>query len=140
MVVGLIGSGRLASSIALGWAAGQRPFKRLLITDSGSGSAERLAENVDAERIEGNAELARRADAVLICVKPRHVIDLADEIRDELGPEKLVISALGATSIASLVKYLGPEANLIRIMPNVAGEQREGVSAYSVGLSRSTSR
>ena len=46
MVVGFAGSGNIAAAMARGWAAGEDGPERILFTDSGSGRAAALAEEV----------------------------------------------------------------------------------------------
>ncbi len=94
----------------------------LLFTDSGSGRAGELATEVGGEAVESNVELAERADVVVLAVKPAKL----DEVAAELAEAKTVVSLLGATSLER-VRGAFPGAEVVRVMPNVGVEVREGV-------------
>lgn len=94
----------------------------MLFTDSGSGRAAELAEEVGGEAVASNTELAERADVVVLAVKPAKL----EEVAGELGGAKTVVSLLGATSLEK-VKAAFPGAEVVRVMPNVGVEVRRGV-------------
>ncbi len=119
MVVGFVGSGNMAAAMARGWAGGE---ETLLFTDSGSGSAARLAAEVGGEALVSNAELAARADLVVLAVKPAKL----DEVAPGLSAAPAVLSLLGATPLERIAAAF-PGAAAARLMPNVAVEVRRGV-------------
>jgi pyrroline-5-carboxylate reductase len=119
MVIGFCGSGSMAAAMARGWAD---EIDGMLYTDSGSGRAADLAADLGGEALDSNAELAERADVVVLAVKPARL----DEIASELGGVKIVVSLLGATPL-SRVEAAFPGADVIRVMPNVAVEVQRGV-------------
>lgn len=119
MIVGFCGSGNMAAAMARGLAG---RVDRMLFTDSGSGRAGELAGELGGEAVGSNAELAERADVVVLAVKPAKLADVAGE----LGGPKVVISLLGATSLETLSAAF-PEAEVVRVMPNVGVEVRKGV-------------
>jgi pyrroline-5-carboxylate reductase len=121
MQIGLIGAGNMARALARGWA------EPVLCTDSGSGRARELADEVGGEAVGSNAELAQRADLVVLCHKPAQLRAVAKEIA---GQAKAVASVLGATPVGLLVSaYDGTPA--FRLMPNTAVEVRRGVICYT---------
>jgi pyrroline-5-carboxylate reductase len=122
MIVGFVGSGSMAAAMARGWKG---EFERMLFSDSGSGRAQALAEEVGGEAV-SNAEIGRRADLVVLAVKPA----MLDAAAAELGAPKVVVSLLGATSLETVAAaFPGSEAH--RVMPNVAVEVRRGVLCVS---------
>jgi pyrroline-5-carboxylate reductase len=104
--------------MARGWAG---EFEGMLFSDSGSGRAQALAEEFGGEAV-SNGELARRADLVVLAVKPARL----EEAAAELSAVKIVISLLGATSLERVATAF-PRAEVIRVMPNVGVEVRKGV-------------
>lgn len=94
----------------------------MLFTDSGSGRAAELAEELGGEAAGSNAELAERADLVVLAVKPAKL----EEVAAELAGAGVIVSLLGATSLKR-VSGLFPDAEVIRVMPNVGVEVRRGV-------------
>jgi len=108
----------MAAAMARGWVG---HVDRMLFTDSGSGRAGALAEEVGGEAVGGNAELAQ-ADVVVLAVKPAKLAEAAAEMQDA----KAVVSLLGATALERVqAEFSGSE--VARVMPNVAVEVRRGV-------------
>jgi pyrroline-5-carboxylate reductase len=119
MTIGLIGAGNMARALALGWGA------PILCTDGGSGRADALAAELGGEALAGNAELAERADLIVLCHKPAQLEAIAAEIGDRAPA---VVSVLGGTTIEQL-RAGYPSAQLVRAMPNTAVEVRAGMTA-----------
>jgi len=94
----------------------------MLFFDPDSDRARKLAGELGAETVGSNGELAERADAVLLAVKPGALQQAAAE----LAGAKSVISILGATRLED-VQAAFPDAEVGRIMPNVAVEVGGGV-------------
>jgi pyrroline-5-carboxylate reductase len=108
----------MAAAMARGWAG---EFERMLFSDSGSGRARALAEELGGEAV-SNCEIAERADVVVLAVKPAKL----EEVAGELGEAGVVVSVLAATSLEKVAEAL-PGAEVIRAMPNVGVEVRRGV-------------
>jgi len=121
MKVGLIGAGNMARAMARGWG------DPVLCSDSGSGRAQALAQELGGEALESNLEVARRADLVVLCHKPYQLDLVASEI---VGEAKAVASVLGATPVASL-KQAYPSTPVFRLLPNTPVEVRHGIVCYS---------
>jgi pyrroline-5-carboxylate reductase len=119
MIVGFCGSGNMAAAMARGLRGA---VDGMLFTDSGSGRRAELAAELGGEALESNRELAERADVVVLAVKPARLGEVAAELADA----GVVVSLLGATSLDRLREAL-PGADLIRAMPNVGVEVRQGV-------------
>jgi pyrroline-5-carboxylate reductase len=119
MIVGFCGAGNMAAAIARGWA-GQ--WEQMLFFDLDSDRARKLAGDLGGEAVESNEQLAERADVVLLAVKPGALQQAAGELA---GAES-VISILGATPLEN-VQAAFPNAEVGRVMPNVAVEVGDGV-------------
>lgn len=102
----------------------------MLFTDSGSGRAAELAAEVGGAALEQNAELAKRSDVVVLAVKPAKL----DHVALELDAAKAIVSLLGATSLEALRRAF-PEAEVGRVMPNLAVEVGCGVLCTTGSLS-----
>ncbi|MDX6729762.1 MAG: pyrroline-5-carboxylate reductase [Baekduia sp.] len=117
MQVGLIGSGNMARGMARGWG---RP---VLCTDVLTARAEALVGELGGEVLPSNAELAQRADVVVLCHKPAQLAAVAEE----MGPHaKAVASILGGVALADL-KAAYPDRPVYRLLPSTPVEVREGV-------------
>lgn len=121
MIVGFVGSGSMAAAMARGWKG---DFEGMLFSDSGSGRAQALAEELGGEATT-SAEIGTRADLVVLAVKPARLGDVAPQLADA----KVVVSLLGATPLAAVAAAF-PAAEVHRVMPNVAVEVRRGVLCH----------
>jgi pyrroline-5-carboxylate reductase len=119
MIVGFVGSGSMAAAMARGWAG---EFEGMLFSDSGSGRSKGLALEVGGEAVGSNREIAERADLVVLAVKPAQL----DEVAPELAAARRIVSILAATPLERAVATF-PEAEVLRVMPNVGVEVRKGV-------------
>jgi pyrroline-5-carboxylate reductase len=109
----------MAAAIARGWAGN---WSQMLFFDADSGKARKLAEELGGEAVGSNAELAKRADVVILAVKPNALGQAAGELNG-VGS---VVSILGATPLEK-VEEAFPGAEVGRIMPNLAVEVGGGV-------------
>ena len=109
----------MAAAIARGWAG---EFEGMLFSDSGSGRAQGLAEELGGEAV-SNQEIARRADLVLLAVKPNKL----EEVAPQLEGAREVVSVLAVTSLERLRAALPGAEHVLRVMPNVGVEVRQGV-------------
>jgi pyrroline-5-carboxylate reductase len=121
MQVGLIGAGNMARALARGWG------DPVLCSDTGSGRAAALAQELGGEALDSNVAVAERADLVVLCHKPAQLGAVAAEIA---GTAKAVASVLGATPIAALQDAY-PGVPVFRLMPNTPVEVRRGIVCYS---------
>lgn len=122
MIVGFIGSGSMAAAMARGWA---ERYPGMLFSDSGSGRALALAEELGGEALD-NAAIAARADLVIVAVKPAKL----EEVAADLGAARRVVSILAAVPLERL-RAAFPEAEVLRVMPNVGVEVGRGVLCAS---------
>jgi pyrroline-5-carboxylate reductase len=121
MQVGFIGAGNMARALARGWG------DPVLCTDSGSGRARALADELGGEALASNQELAERADLIVLAHKPAQLAEVAWEAA---GPAKAVVSVLARTPQAD-VRSAYPGVPVFRVEPNTAVEVRRGVLAFA---------
>lgn len=119
MIVGFVGSGNMAAAIARGWSG---EFEEMLFSDSGSGRAKGLAEDLGGG-VASNEEIARKADLVVLAVKP----GMLDEVAPSLREAKQVVSVLAVVSLERLEAAFPDAEHVLRVMPNVGVEVRHGV-------------
>ncbi len=120
MQVGFIGAGNMARALARGWG------EPVLCTDSGSGRAQALADELGGEALASNRELAERADLVVLAHKPAQLADIA---REAAGA-KAVVSVLARTKLAD-VRAAYPGVPAFRVMPNTPVELGRGAIAIA---------
>jgi pyrroline-5-carboxylate reductase len=121
MRVGFIGAGNMARALARGLG------EPVLCTDSGSGRAQQLAQELGGEAVPTNRELAEAADLVILAHKPVQLDAVAGEIA---GTAKAVVSLLARTSQADVARAY-PGTPVIRAEPNLPVELRRGVTSIA---------
>ena len=121
MQVGFIGAGNMARALARGWG------DPVLCTDSGSGRARALADELGGEALTSNRELAERAELVILAHGPAQLAEVAWEAA---GAAKAVVSLLASTGLADL-RSAYPGVPVFRIEPNTAVQVRRGVLAFA---------
>jgi pyrroline-5-carboxylate reductase len=123
MVVGLVGSGNMATALAQGWG------EPVLCTDVVEDRAQALADATGGEAVASNAELAERADLVMLCHKPYQLDEVAEQIG---GKAKAVASILAGVPLSAL-EAAYPDTPVMRLMPNTAVAVNRGVICYAPG-------
>ncbi len=111
----------MARALARGWG------DPVLCSDTGSGRARALADELGGEALASNREVAERADLVILAHKPAQLTEVAGEIRAHV---KAVASVLGGTPLAALQEAY-PGVPAFRVMPNTPVEVRRGVVCYT---------
>jgi pyrroline-5-carboxylate reductase len=123
MKVGLIGCGNMARALARGWG---RP---LLCADPIAERARALAAEVDGEALASNAEVAARAELLVLCHKPAQLAAVAAEVGAASTP---VASILAATPLAAL-REAYPGRPVYRFIPSLPVEVRQGAVVQAAG-------
>lgn len=125
MMVAVIGGGVIGEAVA----------KTLTLNGYNVVVAEKRIERV--KELEGmglkattdNRAVAKQADIIVVCVKPKDVKSVLEEINEEIRG-KILISLAAAVTIG-FIKKLVPEAKVVRAMPNLAISVGESFTAYS---------
>ncbi|WP_337002965.1 MULTISPECIES: pyrroline-5-carboxylate reductase [unclassified Microbacterium] len=135
-----LGAGSMGGAILRGVVASG------IRVDGGITATNRTAEKADAfadldgvtsialaERPDGNAEAVAGARIVLVGVKPAMVPDLLREIAPHLAADTIVVSVAAGVTLQTFADVLGPDARVIRSMPNTPSTVRKGVTGLAVG-------
>ncbi|MHB8531340.1 MAG: pyrroline-5-carboxylate reductase family protein [Solirubrobacteraceae bacterium] len=126
MNVGLIGSGNMARALARGWG---RP---VLCFDPLAERAQALVAELGGEALGSGAEVAQRADLVVLCHKPAQL----QAVASELAPHaKAVASILAATPLAEL-QAAYPNRPVYRFIPSLPVEVRQGAVVQAAGAAQ----
>jgi pyrroline-5-carboxylate reductase len=121
--LGLIGAGNMASALARGIG------EPAIVYDIDTAKAEALASELGGEAAGSSAELAERADVVVLCHKPKQLAEVAGEVG---GKARAVVSILAATTTGQLEEAY-PGVPVYRFIPNIPAEVRRGVLCYVAG-------
>jgi len=132
--IGFLGSGNMAEAIINGLIkSGRVREAEISVSDK---SIERLNVIVEGYGVEGfskNFEVARRSDIIILAVKPDMAEQVLDDIRDEIGNDKLLVSIAAGITIQKLASCLKKDAGIVRVMPNTPALVLSGVSVICPG-------
>ena len=132
--LGLIGVGNLGASILRGLLAADRDnVEKIFIYD------ERVEQTRDFEGIpeievcEGNEEVAKNSEVLILAVKPDDVRGVVELIAPLMNERKLLISVAAGVPTRVIEAYLGVTRKVIRVMPNIGARVGESVTALCRG-------
>jgi pyrroline-5-carboxylate reductase len=123
MQIGLIGCGNMARALARGWG---RP---LLCADPIAERARGLAAEVGGEALASNAEVAARADLVVLCHKPAQLAAVAAEV----GPGGTPVASILAVTPLAALRAAYPGRSVYRFIPSLPVEVRQGAVVQAAG-------
>ena len=125
MKVAIIGAGNMGGAIARGLAQGTIiPASDVTVADPFSGSLETLqADYPEINVTTENPKAIKDADIVILAVKPWLI--------DHLTPRQVLVSIAGGVTFEQLVKSVGPEQTIFRLIPNTAISQLESMTLIS---------
>ncbi|MDR2893436.1 MAG: pyrroline-5-carboxylate reductase [Deltaproteobacteria bacterium] len=134
MNYGFIGLGNMASAIIKGMVSVESfSAKNILGYDPYTAGAKALAEATGITLCASNVELAKAADVIVIAVKPQMMAQALKEIAGVGIAGKLFISIAAGKDIKYIQDLLGPDAPIVRIMPNINAKVRAATSGLAVG-------
>jgi pyrroline-5-carboxylate reductase len=116
MDIGLIGCGNMARAMARGWG---RP---VLCYDPQTERSRSLADETGGEALGSGAELAERAELVILCHKPAQL----DEVALEVAPHARAVASILAAVPLSKLKSVYPDRPVYRFLPSLPVEVRRG--------------
>ncbi len=130
--VAILGAGVMGETLLSGLVRAGRSTDTLLVGEKRPERAEELRERYGVEVV-ANRDAARRADTVVVVVKPQDMSDLLAEIASELRPGQLVVSLAAGITTAFIESHLPEGVAVVRVMPNTPALVDEGMAAISRG-------
>jgi pyrroline-5-carboxylate reductase len=92
-----------------------------------------LAEEFSVKVGVDNLAAVADADVILLCVKPKTVLDVVSDIGPKLGQDQLLISAAASVSTLQIEEALGRPIPVVRAMPNTPCSVGSGMTAVCGG-------
>jgi pyrroline-5-carboxylate reductase len=133
--VAFIGAGNMAEAIIKGiLSAGLYKKEEILASDASQERIGVIKRRYGIRTTLKNTEAVAHADLLILGVKPLVVDPILKEIREEMKPEKLLVSVVAGTPIGRILAGLDKEAKVIRAMPNTPALVREGATALAPGM------
>ena len=132
--IGFIGAGNMAEAMVKG-------LLKAGVVEPGQLSAshprrERVAELKAKYALHAtahNEDVMRRAEIVVLSVKPQILPQVCDEIAPHLKPHALVISIAAGVPVAVIEAHLPKATHVVRVMPNMPALVGAGATAIAAG-------
>jgi pyrroline-5-carboxylate reductase len=79
------------------------------------------------------SHLVKVSNLIVICVPSKQAEFVLPDLVKEGAASKMILSVMGGIKISFIQKYLGPQASIARLEPNIASSISEGVNLISFG-------
>ncbi len=130
--IGLIGAGNMARSLAggllqNGWDPGQ-----IVLSDPDPQQCQAVEQLLKVRCFANNADVAAKADVLVLAIKPQVAADAATDIAKRLqtiAKKPLLLSVIAGIRIPTLEHWLGNDFAIVRAMPNTAALVGSGAAA-----------
>ena len=138
MKIAVIGCGNMATAILNGMIkSGLCAAEDVCVTARTGETVEKAKQTLGVRGTTDNAEAANGADLVILAVKPQVMDSVLLEIRDAeaAGGAKrpLFLSIAAGKTLAYFAEKLGPDAHVVRSMPNMPAQVGEGMTGFCAG-------
>jgi pyrroline-5-carboxylate reductase len=130
--VAILGAGVMGETLLSGLLRAGRPAASLLVGEKRRERASGLHERYGVEVVP-NRDAARKADTVVVVVKPQDMGELLAEIAPELRAGQLVVSLAAGITTTFIESHLPEGVAVVRVMPNTPALVDEGMAAISRG-------
>jgi competence protein ComER len=133
MEVGIIGTGNMGTILAEAMlSANAVSPSSMAVTNRTKSKALMLKDKFPGISVENRAiDVATRADLVFICVKPKDVYMVLQELKPVIKKEQCVVSITSPISVTNLEKQL--VCSVSRVIPSITNRAFSGVTLFSFG-------
>jgi len=132
--IGFLGGGAMGEALMTGLLrTGLVNPPAICVSDVNSGRLEYLGKKLGVETHPKNEAVVRKADIIVMAVKPDAVAHLMKEIAPLLRPGQTLISIAAGVTSAFIESFLNSPVPVVRVMPNTPCLVGEGASAVSAG-------
>lgn len=130
MKLGFIGTGNMASAIMGGIIKNKIvPADEIIGADLYAPGRERVKEQFGIHVTGDNKEVVKKADVIVLSVKPQFYETVISEIKELVREGQIVITIAPGKTLAWLAGQFGKEVKIVRTMPNTPALVGEGMTA-----------
>ena len=131
--IGFIGCGKMASAIIKGTISSKfLPKENIKGSEVNCEIAELASQRLGIDVITDNRALVMDCDVIFIATKPNYEPAVLEEIKNELTPDKLLVSICAGVTTSKIEKIIGMQ-RVVRVMPNTPALVLEGMSGVCKG-------
>ena len=127
--VGTIGAGNMAEAILRGLLRAGLSADQLSASDPDPERRRVMKEELGVHATTSNADVAARAEVIVLAVKPQQLERAAETLPRDGGP--LYLSIVAGATTATLRRLLGAGSRIVRSMPNTPALVGAGITAVA---------
>jgi pyrroline-5-carboxylate reductase len=128
--IAILGGGNLGTSLAKGLIGSkQLSYKNLILTEKRESRISYL-KSLGFQVTDDNCQAVSKSQIIVTSVKPQQFYALAEEIKDTLKPDHILISTVTGVTFKEIESLLG-KLPMLRIMPNTALEICESMTCIA---------
>ena len=131
----LAGAGHMGGALAAGWCQAGLARRLVVVEPNPSAALKTFQRRFKFRLVADASRLPRKAAAVALAVKPQMMAQAAPAYAGLAENGAVVISIAAGVSLASLARYFGERAAIVRVMPNLPAAIGQGVA---VGVASGT--
>jgi len=129
-----VGGGNMARCLVGGLVAAGHDPARILVSEPQAALADALVRDFRIGLADDNADLARRADRIVLAVKPQVAREVCEGLAPALaGRRPLVVSIIAGVRLDQLAGWLGTPLPIVRAMPNTPALIGAGITGLCAG-------
>jgi len=118
-LLGFVGAGNMARSLAGGLIANGWPAARIIFSDPDASQRDAIKKRLKAKTYAQNTDVAARAQILVLAVKPQAMRAVAADIAPSIRQHRpLVISIAAGVRIVDLERWFEAKIPIVRAMPN----------------------
>ncbi|MBI1769931.1 MAG: pyrroline-5-carboxylate reductase [Bacteroidetes bacterium] len=117
--IAIIGGGNLGSAIALGLLKSKTKASDIIITRRNLAKIDHLKKE-GFQLATDNVKATKNASLVFLCVQPKQIANLLNEIKSSLNAKQILVSTITGVSTEEIAAHLGKKIPIVRAMPNTA--------------------
>ena len=118
--VAFVGGGNMTRAIVLGMLKSGYPADRIMVSEPDAARRARLGAEMEGVTVSAsNAEVAGRADTIVLAVKPQVIRAVCEDLAETVQASRpLVVSIAAGTRGTDIDSWLGGGLAVVRVMPN----------------------
>ena len=133
--IGFIGMGNMGKALLKGALKSNSSdnfiFSDKYITDE-------MVQSIGTTKADDNISCVKNAKYIFLAVKPQFFGEVADEIKNYITKDKVIVSIMAGLTIDIIKEALGGNARVIRVMPNTPALVEAGMSGVCFDVSEYT--
>lgn len=126
--IAFIGVGNMARAIFSGMLASGYPADKIIGTSRTAEKRDHYQQAFGISMLADNEEALKRADVVVLCVKPAQIQAVIENFSAHVRADQLFISVAAGVELESMEHWLGQPVALVRSMPNTPSQLGAGVT------------